>query len=172
MSKRFKDELPTLAQPYNEDKLRLTDHHTLKPPLPLLTTRWTSTIIKCFEMPTVQLLILCTRLDPNTLLNWNKYTQSTNIATVTSVHLSNKQNGTKCRDYAKLMLCCSYNNWLLFGDSIPKGTCFASCEHRVTLTCAGLLQQQGAWDSCYQCSLLWHWILLPAGLSRQNDCLV
>ena len=22
------------------------------------------------------------------------------------------------------MLCCSYNNWLLFGDSIPKGTCF------------------------------------------------
>ena len=49
MSKRFKDELPTLTQPYNEDKLRLTDHHTLKLPLPLLTTRWTSTsnALKC-----------------------------------------------------------------------------------------------------------------------------
>ena len=32
-----------------------------------------------------------------------KYTQSINIAIVTSGHLSNKQNGTRCRDGAKIM---------------------------------------------------------------------
>ena len=87
-----------------------------------------------------------------------KYTQSINIAIVTSGHLSNKQNGTRCRDGAKIMLWCSYNNWLLFGDSTPKAhvSSLKLVNTEFRLTFAGLLQQQGAWDSCYQCSLLWH----------------